>query len=400
MAARRSNDTDGVLSQRQLNRALLARQHLLERVTRPAFDEVEHLVGLQAQIPADPYVGLWSRLEGFTTDELSGLVERGELVRTPVMRGTLHLVSAADAVTLRSLTQPVLERMFWKGSLFARHLEGLDVEHVLAAGRAFLDEKPRPSAALARHLGALWPDRDATSLAYALRFLTPMIQIPPRGMWGTSHQPTWATVEAWLGRPVPDDPTPDAAILRYLAAFGPASVMDVQAWCWRTKLREGMERLRPRLLTFRSESGVELFDLPDAPRPDPETPAPPRFLPEYDNLVLSHADRSRVIDRVFGGDDWWKGSCLVDGVVRATWRFTKEGGRTRIEIKTFVPMPPEERTALAEEGARLLDFVAPDANDQDVRFFGPTNAATPDRVSPVGRWMAGARPRSGGQTER
>jgi hypothetical protein len=400
MAARRSNSTDGVLSQRQLNRALLARQHLLERVTRPALDEVEHLVGLQAQVPADPYVGLWSRLEGFTTDELSGLVERGEVVRTPVMRGTLHLVSAADAVTLRSLTQPVLERMFWKGSPFARHLEGLDVEAVLAAGRAFLDEKPRPSAALARHLGGLWPDRDATSLAYALRFLTPMIQVPPRGMWGTSHQPTWATVEAWLGRPVPDDPTPDAAILRYLAAFGPASVMDVQAWCWRTKLREGMERLRPRLLTFRSESGVELFDLPDAPRPDPETPAPPRFLPEYDNLVLSHADRSRVIDRVFGGDAWWKGSCLVDGVVRATWRFAREGGRTRIEIKTFVPMPPEERTALAEEGARLLDFVAPNANDQDVRFFGPTNAATPDQVSPVGRWMAGARPRSGGQTER
>ena len=115
--------------------------------------------------------------------------------------------------SLRALTQPVLERMFWKGSPFARHLEGLDVEEVLAAGKTFLDERPRPSSALAKHLGARWPDRDATALAYALRFLTPMIQVPPRGMWGASHQPTWATVDRWLGRPVPDDPTPDTAIL-------------------------------------------------------------------------------------------------------------------------------------------------------------------------------------------
>jgi len=371
MATRRSNGNDEILTQRQLNRALLARQHLLERVTRPAFDEIEHLVGLQAQIPSDPYVGLWSRLDGFSTDELSGLVERGDVVRTPVMRGTLHLVSADDALALRALTQPVLERMFWKGSPFARHLQGLDVEEVLAAGRAFLDEKPRPSSALAKHLGVRWPDRDATSLAYALRFLTPMIQVPPRGTWAASHQPTWATVETWLGRPVPNDPTPDTAILRYLAAFGPASVMDVQAWCWRTKLREGMERLRPELRTFRSEAGVELFDLPDAPRPDPETPAPPRFLPEYDNLVLSHADRSRVIDRVFGGDDWWKGACLVDGVVRATWRLVRAPERSRLEIKTFEPMLATDRLALAEEAERLLAFAASEASARDVRFFDP-----------------------------
>jgi hypothetical protein len=297
-------------------------------------------------------------------------VERADVVRTPVMRGTLHLVSADDALALRALTQPVLERMFWKGSPFARHLQGLDVDAVLTAGRAFLDEKPRPSSALAKHLGSLWPDRDATSLAYALRFLTPMVQVPPRGMWGASHQPTWATVESWLGRPVPNDPTPDAAILRYLGAFGPASVMDVQAWCWRTKLREGMERLRPGLRVFRSESGVELFDLPEAPRPDPETPAPPRFLPEYDNLVLSHADRSRVIDRVFGGDDWWKGSCLVDGVVRATWRLVRAREQTRLEIKAFAPMEPADRTALGDEAERLMAFLAPTASDRDVRFFG------------------------------
>jgi hypothetical protein len=250
---------------------------------------------------------------------------------------------------------------------------GLDVEGVLAAGRAFLDAKPRPSSALAKHLGALWPDRDGMSLAYALRFLTPMIQVPPRGTWGASHQPTWATVEAWLGRPVPNDPTPDAAILRYLAAFGPASVMDVQAWCWRTKLRDGMERLRPLLRTFRSQSGVELFDLPDAPRPDPETPAPPRFLPEYDNLVLSHADRTRVIDRVFGGEEWWKGACLVDGVVRATWRFVREPERTRLEIKTFIPMLAADRAALADEGERLLAFVGPSTANREVRFFDPVD---------------------------
>jgi Winged helix DNA-binding domain len=396
MPTRRSNGNADVLTQRQLNRALLVRQHLLARVSRPAIEEVQHLVGLQAQVPTDPYVALWSRLEGFTTGELSGLVERSEVVRTPVMRGTLHLVTAEDALSLRALTQPVLERMFWKGSPFARHLEGLDAKEVLAAGRAFLDEKPRPSSALARHLGTRWPDRDATALAYALRFLTPMIQVPPRGMWGASHQPTWATTETWLGRPVPDDPSPDTAIIRYLAAFGPASVMDVQAWCWRTKFRDGMERLRPSLRTFRSETGIELFDLPDAPRPDPDTPAPPRFLPEYDNLVLSHADRTRVIDRVFG-DDWWKGACLIDGVVRATWRFAREPESIRLEIKTFIPIDQANRNGLAEEGERLLAFVAPEAVNREIRFFDPEDPEVPDRDVPVGRWMAGARPGGGGQ---
>ena len=246
---------------------------------------------MQAQTPHTAYVGLWTRLEGFRGDDLSTLLLDRSVVRMALMRGTIHLVTAADAWGLRPLVQPVMDRV--QKSQFGKRLAGVDLDEVVAMGRAFVDEQPRTFKALGDHLLTRWPDRDRFGLEQAVRTGVPLVQVPPRGLWGRSGPIAHTSIEAWLGEPPADLPTIDAVLMRYVAAFGPVSVMDAQAWCGLTKLGEVFERLRPSLITFRDEGGRELFDLPDAPRPDPETPAPPRFLYDFENMLLSYADRSR-----------------------------------------------------------------------------------------------------------
>jgi hypothetical protein len=208
-------------------------------------------------------------------------------------------------------------------------------------------------------LAARFPGRDGESMTQGLRNLLPLVQLPPRGVWGVGGVPTLTTAESWLGAPASADATLDALTLRYLGAFGPASVQDAQTWCGLTRLSAVFERLRPELVTFRDEQGRELFDLPRAPRPDPATPAPPRFLPEYDNVLVSHADRSRIIapdlrERVFG-----KGTLLVDGFVRGTWRLTTRRRTATLAIDPFGRLSKRDRTGVRREGARLLAFAAP-----------------------------------------
>jgi hypothetical protein len=365
-----------VLGGRALNRALLERQLLLRRARLSASDAIEHLVGLQAQVPRDPYLALWARLDGFEAEELSRLIGDREAVRAPLLRTTLHLVTARDCLTMRRVVQPVLERGFGS-SPFARNLAGVDIEQLLSAGRALLEEKPRTTAALRAELATRWPDRDPTSLAYAVRYLVPIVQVPPRGLWGVSGQGTWTTVEAWLGHELASEAVPDRLVLRYLAAFGPASTADIRTWSWLGALREVLERLRPKLRTYRDERGRELFDLPDAPLPDPETPAPLRFLPEYDNIGLSHADRTRVIPDelrflTFPGSGGIPGSVLVDGFLRATWRLKRDGGRATLTVTPLGRrLAASDRHEATDEGAALLAFLVPDAEATEIRISGP-----------------------------
>jgi hypothetical protein len=360
-----------VLGTRALNRALLERQLLLRRSTMSAADAIEWLVGMQAQIPADPYVALWSRLERFRTDDLARLITDRKAVRMGLMRATIHLVTARDALVLRPVIQPVLERNFQTGSPFGRKLQGVDLERLLKVGRALVDQRPRTSAELRPILRKRWPKRDPESLAAAVALLLPLVQVPPRGVWGASGQSRRTTLEAWVGRPLGKTRSPDAMILRYLAAFGPATPGDARTWSGLSRLTEVFERLRPRLRTFCDEHGRELFDVPDGPLPDPETLAPPRYLPVYDNLLLSHADRTRIVHafdpkRVGYVEGANFGTVLIDGFVGATWTVKRSRETAAMRIAFIDRLPKRERVAVEEEGARLLGFIAEDATSRDV----------------------------------
>ena len=360
--------SEKVLTRRELNRSLLARQMLLRRVDLPAIDVVEQLVGMQAQVPTDPYTALWSRVEGFKAEELSDLIAERRAVRAVgLMRTTIHLVSARDALTIRPLMQPVLNKA-WQYSPFSRSLAVADVNEVVAAGLELLAERPYVATELGKRLQERWPDADPNSMGYAIRFLVPVLQPPPRGLWGKGGLAYVETIERWLGRPLDPNPSVDDVVLRYLAAFGPATAKDVQVWSWLTGMRGVLERLRPRLITFRDEKGRELFDVPDAPFPGADTPSPVRFLPEYDNIALSHDDRTRVIDRKFTEDIWMRGSILVDGFVRGTWRIDTKRGESILKIGLFDSLTPSDRADVATEAELLAGFLVHEARTRDIRI--------------------------------
>ncbi|MEW2121634.1 winged helix DNA-binding domain-containing protein [Streptomyces sp. NPDC005474] len=342
-----------VLGPRALNRATLARQLLLTRSPMTAKDALAHLLGLQAQNVRPPYYALAARLDGFVPEELSRLMADREAVRIVTMRSTIHTHTADDCRTLRPLVQPARDRELTN---FRKGLVGVDLDRLAALARDLVETEPRTMKQLREALLVEWPHADPQSLSVAARCLLPLVQVTPRGLWGRSGQVALTTAEHWLGRATAPDPAPllEPTVLRYLAAFGPASVKDMQTWAGLTRLRDAFERLRPRLLTFRDERGTELFDLPDAPRPAPDTPAPPRFLPEFDNLLLSHADRTRVVPADLKGRTWTGNQAhralLVDGFLAGLWRLED---RT-LTVEPFGDFTKDQWAAVAEEGERLL----------------------------------------------
>ncbi|WP_306325698.1 winged helix DNA-binding domain-containing protein [Streptomyces venezuelae] len=358
-----------VLGARALNRATLDRQLLLRRSPQGVVEAVEHLVGLQAQNTKPPYYALAARLEGFRPEQLSALMESRAVARIVTMRSTVHTHTADDAVALRRLVQPgAIDREL---ALFVSRggLDGVDLDRLAATARALVEERPRTPKQLREELLPLWPDADPQSLSVAARCLLPLVQVTPRGLWGRGGQVALTTTGQWFDDPSLTDGTSDApadldrTVLRYLGAFGPASVKDMQTWCGLTKLGPAFERLRPRLLVFQDERGTELFDLPDAPRPDEDTPAPPRFLPEFDNLLLSHADRTRVVPADLRGRTWTGNQAhrvfLLDGFLGGIWHLDEGKDRTTLTIEPFVPVSRAQRASLAAEAERTLRLMTP-----------------------------------------
>jgi hypothetical protein len=360
-----------VLTTRALNRATLARQLLLERARETPLRAIERLAGLQAQLARPPFVGLWSRLERFRREDLTRLVLGGQAVRATMMRGTIHLVTARDYLRLRPALQPALDRMIpapARGAANARELERL-----LTRARAFFGEEPRPFEALRADLSRLHPGPDLRRMVYAIRLRLPLVLVPAAGArWGHPGVADFALAEAWLGKPLAADADPRALVRRYLAAFGPATPADARTWSGLGGLREVFDALRPELRVFRDEHGRELFDLPDAPRPPEDAPAPVRLVPEYDNLLLSHADRTRVIaerDRpaVFRPNLVALPAVLVDGFVAGTWRVERAGARATLVVEPFRALPAKARAELESECEGVLRLIEEDAARFEVR---------------------------------
>ncbi|MFF2745597.1 winged helix DNA-binding domain-containing protein [Kitasatospora sp. NPDC058048] len=363
--------TGPLLSRRALGRALLARQHLLARTDQQPAALIHHLGGLQAQAaPQPPYLGLLARLDGFTPERLSTLIEQRAVVRTALQRGTIHLVTAEDCLTLRPLLQPMLDQAM--RTTFGKQLTGLDLDALAAEARTLVEERPRTFQQLGALLAGSRPDRDPAALAQAARCRLPLVQVPPRGLWGRGGPAAHTTAEAWLGRPLDPSPGPDGLVLRYLAAFGPASAADLRQWCGLAGLAPVLRRLAPSLRAFRDEQGRQLYDLPEAPRPDEDTPAPVRLLAPFDNLLLSHADRTRVLPeehrgRVMTRNGIVHGTLLVDGLVAGTWRLT---GDREVTVAPFAPLRPADRRAAEAEAQRVLVFAGA-GEDGAVRFEAP-----------------------------
>jgi len=370
------------LSPRALGRALLARQHLLARA--PAESDgaaaaerlVGHLVGLQAQNPTSPYLALWSRLEGFAPPYLAATLADRRTARVAAMRSTVHLLTAQDALTLPVLTARTLSRE-------TRGLSAAELDRIAVRARELLERTPMRPNQLGPALAPELPHVPPNNLAYAARCLLSLVQVTPRGQWGASMATTWTTAESWFA-PETVTAAPDL-VLRYLAAFGPASVADVQAWSGMTRLAPVVQALGDRVVHLRpltapaGRNRTVLLDLPDAPRPHEDTPAPVRLLPDFDNVVLSHADRTRIVPedvrrRLVTPNGSGPGTVLVDGQVGGVWRLRRERGTagTRapgsvtLLVEPFVALSHQQRDELDTEAHAVLALLAGDVEDRRV----------------------------------
>jgi hypothetical protein len=324
---------------------------------------------MQAQLARPPYIGLWSRIEGFTRADLTGAAEGREVVRATAMRGTLHLLTRKDFLAFR----PVLQETLAKGAQSILKDRGkLEVEPLVAEARAFFDEQPRTFEELRKHLMALHPELDERAMGYLVRMHLPAVQVPEEGAaWGWPASADFAVAETWLGRKMPKTAKGEAIARSYFAAFGPATGADFQTWSGLAEAKQLVEALRPKLRTFRDPRGRELFDLPDAPRITEDRPAPVRFLPEFDNLLLAHADRTRIVadqhrPLVATRNLRILATFLVDGFVAGTWDVEKKKGVATLALQPFIKLTKEAKRELQEEGEKLLRFVEEDAKSYAV----------------------------------
>jgi hypothetical protein len=359
------------LSERELNRATLARQLLLDRADMTIPQAIERLFGLQSQAALPPYVGLWTRLRDFTRDDLAALIEKRQVVKATMMRATLHLVTANDYLMFRETLAPVLE-----GASDAIRKEReviFDVDKVLKAAESFIREAPRSFAEISAMLAELMPNTDVGSMRYTVRTHIRLVQVPNTSQWSFPGNPKFTLAESWLGKPVATETHLETLIKRYLAAFGPATVADIQTWSGLGNLKSIVEELKPTLTVYDQGRGRELLDLPEMPVIDGDSATPMRFLPEWDNLLLSYKDRKRVIADEHRSSVFLPGlrvaaTILIDGVVAGKWKTENKKGAAVITVTPFGTLTKQDRVALTDEAERLIRFVESTAKTFEVRF--------------------------------
>lgn len=356
------------LSLLELNRSYLSRQSLLERQALTIPEAIQKLLGLQSQIPNPPYIGLWTRLQNFQRQDLTNLMESRQIVRAAFFRSTLHLMTANDHQAFQGTIQPALSKAL--AAFFGQRAKGLDIPKIIEAAKPFLAEMPRSTGEIRAFLLGLFPDADGDALAYALRNNLPLVQVPPSGTWGSGSRATYTQAEQWLGKANPQ--SLDQLFRRYLAAFGPASIMDFQTWVGMTNLKNSLNL--DGLSIYKNEDDKDLFDLAEMPILAENTPAPIRFIPEYDNVLIGHADRRRILadedyKKVFLSAARVSSTILVDGFVAGTWKTESKKKTAKLLISPFKPLASEAKAALIEEGKKLLAFIEAEANEYSVEFL-------------------------------
>jgi hypothetical protein len=354
-----------ILSVRALNRATLARQLLLAREPITVTEAVRRLCGMQAQEPKPPYLGLWTRLDGFKASDLHTALHERSVVRATMMRATLHLMADDDYTAFRTAMQPMLDGAL---RVLGDRAKGLEVDKVVPAARALIQEQPRTFNEVRALLQEQFPDVNDRALGYTVRLCVPLVMVPTQDRWAFPRNAQFTLADSWLGTAPAAAPATDELILRYLAAYGPASAADAQTWSGLPALAEAFERLRPSLRVFTDDKGRELFDLPDAPRPKENVPAPARFLPEFDSLVLAHADRRRVIADAHRPSLTTKNLrvravFLWDGFACGTWETEYKRKVATLRLHPFEPLPQEAVSELTAEGESLLRFLEPEAKE-------------------------------------
>jgi winged helix DNA-binding protein len=346
--------TERVLSTRELNRALLARQLLLERSPLSIEDALEQVAGLQAQYAPSSYVGLWSRLHGFDRDQLTRALEDRRAVQATLLRSTIHVVSAADYPPFTEAVRR--SRRDWWTRAARPQLEGVDLEAAAELVRERLAAGPARQAELVK----LLTDKGYPKVVWnGVGLWVDMVRVPPSGTWERRRADLYGLASDWLGPwRVEEADALEHLVRRYLAGFGPASLADLGSWAGMplTPLRPVLERVGTR--RFRDDQGTELFDLPDAPLPDPGTPAPPRFLSTWDANLLVHARRTQLLPeryrpRIFSVRAPHSfPTFLVDGAVAGTWRHE----RGRVHLEPFEPLTKATHRQLEDEAGRLAPF--------------------------------------------
>ena len=366
-----------VLTLRELNRAMLARQLLLERARVGIVAAIERLAALQAQWSPSPYIALWSRLRDFRRPKLWSAIERHEVIRARLMRGTLHLVSARDFYAYAVATQD-LQRGAWNRYQIGR---GVDPKKVAALAIAFARE-PRPKEDVLEHI----QERIGGTLGGPLSWLVwrfvsahaDLVTAPPGGHWeyGGTDAP-YVAARHWIARG--ERPSEEAAIetlvRRCLAAFGPATLADVAKFAGQVpgRVRPTLVRIGPKLRTFSDEEGRLLYDLPRAPRPDGDLAAPVRFLPRYDELLIGYQYRDRVIApahrrAVYTKNGIVEAVVMVDGFAAGTWSLVRAKSDAVLNVSPFARLAPRARVPVEAEALDLLTFLAPGAKTGGVRF--------------------------------